>query len=124
MNPIEYVMKVYVVFDTTYFFYLNAIDLDAHDDLERIDGAKHLKNKIAADHHNNSEVKDFVKHITTMFRNNGHVNFGIDLIRPVGTQDYYILDINPDGMSWARFFNTSAAVDILREGLLKIVNNK
>lgn len=122
INPIDYVMKVYVMYDKTYFFYLNTIDLDAYEDLAHIDGSAHLKTKIKSEAHKNEEISNIVKLIISMMQDNNFICFGIDLICPVGTKDFYLLDINPDAASWSRFFNSTEAIEIFRQGLKKVAH--
>jgi len=120
VHPIDYVMKVYAVFDKIYYFYLNVIDLDAYEDLARIDGAAHLKTNLHFDHHKNEEVKSFVEFIVKMMQDSRYINFGLDIICPNCTKDYYVLDVNGDSASWVRFMNPNEAIDIFRQGLIKV----
>ena len=117
IDPIDYVMKIYVVFGKMEFFYYDVIDLDAYGELSLVDGDAKLKTKIKKEVHKDKRIYQLMACLISHLNKNGYPNFGIDIINKRDSDEFYVLDMNPGGMSWIRFYDKEKSIETLQKGL-------
>jgi hypothetical protein len=120
VTNVDGVAKVYQIFDRISTGFINSLKDDTLGESKIIDGYMELKNPLQREI-DETTVK-VSRIISQALRNKNFLNFGFDLVRQVGTDNYFVFDFNADGGNWHKHLDKKMKpIDVFQSGILSLL---